>query len=820
MSSVSTDLAAVPADDLFAAYRPLPGVYDEAVQPDGRPREHWRHFAERLRSMGPQAVEERRAYADQYMREAGVSYRFYDQSQAERPFPLSHIPVILPEAEWDQVADGLIERAELLETIVADLYGRGTLVRDGLLPASLVGGNPEFLRPLVGVQPKDGHFLQFYAADLGRGPDGRWWVLSDRTQSPSGAGYALENRVAVSRAFPDAFREIEVNRLARFFQVFRDALGALAAEGSTRVGVLTPGPHNETYFEHVYLARYLGFLLLEGGDLIVRDGRVMVSTVSGPMPVDVLWRRFDSDYLDPLELDASSRIGVPGLVQAVRMGGVALVNAIGTGVLESRALMGFLPELSKALYGRELKLPHVATWWCGQPVEREHVLNHVETLAVAPAMPGIDLAEGNLAVPAASLPENERMAIDATIRSRGDLVVGQELVQLSTTPVWDEGRLVPRPFVVRAYLARDGEGWSVMPGGFCRVADTIDSTAIDTRAINMQRGGRAADMWVVSQAPIPPVTLLPNDDQDYVRRLPSTLPSRSAESLFWLGRYVERAEMLLRLYRAHAVRAAEINAHSNPALEAIETALAEYGIEEGNTIHDRLVETIGQAEASVSAIRDRFSPDAWRTLRTLLEALESTRPGFEVGNRAIQAVTDVLTRLAAFSGLAQENMYRLASWHFLETGRRIERGILIARSAMALRLDDPPFGTLDAMLEISDSLMTHRRRYAASLSIASVIDLVVLDPNNPRSVAFQVEALAEHVDALPGRWPGEPLTALERAVRKLQTDLQTISPSEAGQDFLNDVSWRLGEISNMLGATCFRTAAQSDDSDGQPDGRY
>jgi uncharacterized circularly permuted ATP-grasp superfamily protein/uncharacterized alpha-E superfamily protein len=791
--------------NVFADYRPLPGVRDEAVTADGQPRAHWQQFSGRLAAMGPQIIEERRAYADQYMREAGVSYRFYDQSQASRPFPLSHIPVILPEDEWTTLSEGLIERAELLETIAADIYGRATLVRDGLLPAALLAGNREFLRPLVGVRPQSGSFLQFYAADLGRGPDGQWWVLSDRTQAPSGAGYALENRVAVSRAFPDAFRDIEVNRLAGFFQVFRDALSALTPDYGSRVGVLTPGPHNETYFEHVYLARYLGFLLLEGGDLVVRDGRVMVSTVSGPIPIDVLWRRFDSDYLDPLELDATSRIGVPGLVQAVRSGALSVVNALGTGVLESRALMGFLPQLMQKLYGRDLQLPHIATWWCGQESERAHVLDHLDRLAVAPAMPGVDLAEGNLAVPAASLPEDERIAVEKMIASRGDLVVGQELVQLSTTPSWEDGRLVPRPFVVRAYLARGADGWSVMPGGFCRVADRSEPNGIDTRAISMQSGGRAADIWVISDGPIPPVSLLPQDGERYVRRLASTLPSRSAESLFWLGRYVERAEMLLRLFRAHAVRASEVNAHSNPALEAIETALAEYGIEEGRTIHDRLVETIGQAEAAVSSIRDRFSPDAWRTLRTLLEALEGAEPGFEISNRGIQAITDVLTRLAAFSGLAQENMYRLASWHYLEAGRRIERGILIARSAMALRVDDPPFGTLDAMLEISDSLMTHRRRYAVSLSVASVIDLVVLDPNNPRSVAFQVHALSDHLVEMPGRNPGEPLTALERAVLKLKTDLETAVPDDAGSDFLGDVSARLSDISDKLARTYFRT---------------
>src|SRR5262252_4740283 len=383
-SSAADDVAA-----LVSGYRPLPGIFDEMVDRDGRVRAHWQPLLGLLAGLGPKQLARRFAAADRHLHDSGVFYRVYeDPSGADRPWPLSHIPLLIEPTEWQTLKTGLVQRAELLEAILADAYGPAGLVREGRLPAAVISGNPEFLRPLVGVPPPGGFHLRLYAVDLGRSPDGHWWVLGDRAQAPSGAGYALENRLAISRAMPDIYRELEVERLAPFFQAFQADLSALNRRDDSRVCMLTPGPMNETYFEHAYLARYLGFVLVEGEDLTVRDDGVFIRTVSGLKRAEVLVRRLDADFADPLELNARSRLGVPGLVQAVRDGTVVIANSLGVGVVEARALLSFLPALAPAVLGRELALPNIATWWLGQPAVRDEIVGRLDEMVLASAFLG------------------------------------------------------------------------------------------------------------------------------------------------------------------------------------------------------------------------------------------------------------------------------------------------------------------------------------------------------------------------------------------------------------------------------------------------
>src|SRR5215471_16719172 len=371
-----TDLA-----PLLAGYRPLPGIFDEMVDAEGRMRAHWRPLLAMLARLAPQELTRRFTAADRHLHDSGAFYRVYeDESGAERPWPLSYVPLLIDGSEWQTLKAGLIQRAELLEAVLADAYGRAELVREGRLPAAIIAGNPEFLRPLVGVAPAGGYHLRFYGVDLGRSPDGHWWVLGDRTQAPSGAGYALENRLAISRAMPDVYRELHVERLAPFFQAFQADLSSLSRRDDSRVCVLTPGPMNETYFEHAYLARYLGFLLAEGEDLTVRDNGVFIRTVSGLKRTEVLLRRLDADFCDPLELNSRSRLGVPGLVQAVREGKIVLANGLGSGVAEARGMLAFLPALSGALDGHDLAIPNTATWWLGDPHLRADMRDRLDDL--------------------------------------------------------------------------------------------------------------------------------------------------------------------------------------------------------------------------------------------------------------------------------------------------------------------------------------------------------------------------------------------------------------------------------------------------------
>src|SRR5947207_13781199 len=526
-------------------YARLPGIPDEYIGEDGAPRAAWSRFFDAFAALSPADIERRFASADRHLREAGVTYRAPGET-ADRLWPLSHLPRIMPEADWQQRTTGIAQPAQLLEMVLRDLYGEGRLVAEGAVPAAAIAGSNEYLRSVCGIKPPGGRYLHLYAADVGRGPDGRWWVLSDRTQAPSGAGYALENRLVLSRAFSNLYKSMNVERVAPFFEAFRDALRASADRDEPRIGLLTPGAFSETFFEHATIARYLGFLLVEGDDLAVSGDRVHIRTVAGLKRLDVLLRRVDSNFLDPLELDASSHLGLPGLIDVLRKNGVVVANMPGSGVLEARALLGFLPSLSRRFFDEDLKMPHIATWWCGQKAAREEVLSRLGEVAIEGAYGrGVPGFQSHGPVLAGELAPAERERLRSAINNRGIDYVGQELVRLSTMPVWDQGRITPRPFVLRVFAAATSNGWAIMPGGFCRIAEQLDA-----RAVSMGDGARAADVWVISDKAVSGRTLLPASDTVRIRRIAGVLPSRAADNLFWLGRYLERAEATLRLVRA------------------------------------------------------------------------------------------------------------------------------------------------------------------------------------------------------------------------------------------------------------------------------
>ena len=788
------------ANLLLEAYQPIDGVIDEMVDAAGNPRPVWKKFIASLEALGSEELQKRFARADQYLRDAGVYYRVYDRAGAnEREWPLAHVPLLVDEAEWAGISTGLMQRADLFEAICADIYGENKLVEQGVLPAGLIASSPEYLRPFAGVKPAGGHFLHFCAFELGRGPNGAWWVLGDRMQAASGAGFALENRVATTRALSDIYGEMHVHRLAGFFRRFRDALTAMA-DPTSRVAILTPGPLNETYYEHAYIARYLGIMLLEGEDLTVTNGRLMVRTVSGLTPISVLWRRLDAAFADPLELRADSRIGTPGLAEAIRYGSVTAVNALGSGILETRALLAFLPKISHALRNEELALPSIATWWCGQEAERKHVVDNLDRMMVGPAMSTrLPFEDDNATVLGSSLDEAERADLLARIAADGGGFVGQEAVTLSTTPVFVGGFLEPRPASLRVHLARTPDGWAVMPGGFARVGSSSDATAIA-----MQRGGQAADVWIVSEKPVKQETLLPGDRDGFKRNLPGSLPSRAAENLMWLGRYIERSEDTARILRAYHVRLAETSDAGMPLLSDIRDYLEPFGIDAEAAIPLGLISTLDSAVNSAGRIRDRFSPDGWLALRDLAKTIHKFAEDVAPGDDATRAMTVILRKLAGFSGLLHENMYRFTGWRFLEIGRRLERGIQIAGSLAWLTREDAPDGALDMMLEIGDSVMTHRRQYTARAGRRSVVDLLALDPLNPRSVLFQLERLKEEIGLLPGTGVGGHLSPVAKEVLRMHTMLAIDEPGDLTPEALDALGNDMGGLYNSISAAYFR----------------
>ena len=785
---------------IIADYRLLPGVPDEMIDPSGAIRPGWDKLMAAFDALGPAELAARVERADQYLRDAGVFYRKYDGAEGnERAWPLAHIPLLIAEADWVQISSGLTQRAELLEAIVADIYGNNTLVQEGLLPPEMIAQNSEFLRPLVGVQPVSGHYLHFCAFELGRGPDGSWWVLGDRTQAPSGAGFALENRVATTRALSEIYASLNINRLAGFFRGFRDALFDQARRDGGRVGILTPGQLNETYFEHAYIARYLGLMLLEGEDLVVEDGQVMVRTVAGLKPVSVLWRRLDASFADPLELRYDSHIGTPGMVEALRAGSISMINALGTGIMETRALAAFMPRLCKHLLGTGLELPEIATWWCGQGAEREFVLDNFDQLMIGPAfstqLPFDDLRGTALG---ASMTAEQKADLKTRIATDGGAYVGQEPVRLSTAPVYVDGRLEPRPITLRVYAARTDEGWTIMPGGFARVGSTTDTTALA-----MQRGGQAADVWVLSSKPVEQVSLLPREGEKLVRNAPGNLPSRAADNLIWLGRYAERCEATVRILRAYNARLAELSKPDLPILTHCAALLETLDVDASEAMPQGLLASIDSAVHSAGQIRDRFSPDGWLALTDLQKTAQRFAARIGTGDDATRAMTVLLRKLAGFSGLVHENMYRFAGWRFLELGRRLERAIQMARITSWLTAPEAPDGSVEMLLEIGDSVMSHRRRYSVTAGALSAVDLLVLDPLNPRSMLFQLTELRDQIEALPGGIDDEQLSPCAKLALQIHTDLVIAEASDLTPERLDRLADDVGMLSSLIAAAYF-----------------
>lgn len=802
---------------LLGGYRPLPGVYDEMVDGAGCVRPHWASFIDRLTSEPQGALAQRFAAADRHLKESGVFYRVYDDpAAADRPWPLSHVPLLISPEDWAVIAAGVTQRARLMEALLADVYSGGAVLAQAGVPAALIAGSPDFLRPLVQTGRPPPRQLHLYAADLGRSPSGSWCVLRDRTQAPSGAGYALENRIALSRALPDVFGAFDVERLAPYFDALRAALAQHCQADDAGVCLLTPGPMNETSFEHSYLARYLGFRLVEGSDLMVLGGEVHLRTVGGLKRVSVLLRRIDGDFADPLELNARSQLGVGGLVRAARRGTVILANALGSGLAEARALQAFLPALSESLIGERLLLPNVATWWCGDAAQRDAVLATLDDRVVAPAF-----SRSSSGVPPrgpwvmADMEPAARETLAQAIRRRGADFVGQEVARLATTPVWCEGRLAPHPFVLRVFVAATAEGYAVMPGGFALIGPRQD-----VRALSMQQGARSADVWVLSRGPVAQRTLIPSDAEIVVRRGESVLPSRAADNLFWVARYVARAEATLRLVRALAARASVSRGEVTPDVAGLGEILFRWGAipdsllpgDAGGAAQAALFRSDldGAVPALISAarraglgIRDRFPPDAWRALEDLhayvhTPHLDETVAVFDQASHALRTV-------AAVTGFQLEAMNRVAGWRFLKLGFRIERGLATCRFARQLAhghggAREP----LDLLLELNDCQITYRSRYPFGAAPAPVMDLVLLDDSNPRSLAFQLARLKAHTGKLPVLAPDRKRTPVAVLAGRLHETVSVLDPARIQGDDLLGVENGLMQLSDEISYAFFR----------------
>ncbi|MEH3045626.1 circularly permuted type 2 ATP-grasp protein [Sphingomonas adhaesiva] len=777
----------------------------------------WLAMLEELSAVAGDDLGHARERVQRHAADIGTGFRIIGE-EAERPWPVSPVPLLIEADDWATIERGVVQRAGLLETILADLYGPATLVARGHVPATVVTGSPYYLRPLVGLPPPGGHHLHFVAFDLGRGPSGEWRVLADHLRAPVGAGYALENRLAVSRTLGGLQNRLNVRRHAPFFAAFRAGLAASCHRADPRIGLLTPGRYNPSYAEQAHLARYLGFLLVEGDDLAALEDRLYVRTIGGLKRIDALWRRLDPRLLDPLAFDSHSRIGVPGLIDSWAQGNVVLANAPGAGVLESRAFGAFLPQLSTRLTGADLILPNIATWWCGQPAEAAHVAAELDTLLLSSAFGARTLGlPRDAQVAGTDLTRDERAALLDDMTRRPQDYVGQEVVRLSTMPVVIGDALEPRPFTLRVFAARDADGrWQVMPGGFARIGEHPDP-----RAAVLGEGTWSADVCVHGPDPVAPVSLLPATDSVHVRRNPGTLPSRVADNFFWLGRYLERGEALLAVIRVMLGNSIDADAGAALGAPTVGRLVGEI-VNAGAAPHpDTLrradltqmartaMEAPGDEWQSVAAInaharriaagsRDRLSADMFR----LLDAPFPTHRGM------LDRAGSLQRRYAAIAGLSAEHMGRTAAWRFHDLGRRVERAMAVTRAARAFGMAGASLDDLSTLLDLGNSQISYRQRYLTGIARVPVVDLTLLDPGNPRALAFQVEAIRDHLARLPVLDDDGMAEAQQMEATALHALVSTAQATTLDADLLYEVERRLARVSEAIARRYFLQGAE------------
>ena len=838
------------SNHLLANYRAAPDGFDEMLGASNMPRAHWRAMLANLEQEAPDLMRQRYEMVQRQVRENGVTYNVpADADDRQRPWDLNVLPLILPHEEWSGIEAAVIQRATLLNKILCDAYGEQTILREGLLPPALIHGHAGFLRPCHGVRHHDDIALHFYAVDLARAPDGRWWVVADRTQAPSGAGYALENRAIISPTCPDLLRDLKVQPLAGFFRTMHDSLvhwgRRCAAEGDApaplREGemplivLLTPGPRTASYYEQAYLARYLGLPLVEGGDLTVRDGVVYLKTLAGLHRVHVVMRRVDDEACDPLEL-RSSHLGVAGLTQAARRGNVLIANSLGSSLLESGALLGFLPALSRRLLGEPLKMPSVATWWCGEPAALEAVVANLDRLVIKPSFTQLP----QFAVFGQDLRGAARAEFIAALRANPHNYIAQELVRLSQAPVWQADPapgLQARAVGLRVFACATPHGYVVMPGGLTRVA-----TGPDARVLTMQMGGASKDTWVQARARVAPQRAKKHSitSAELVRE-DTNLSSRMAENLLWFGRHAERCDNTARLLRvalnflfnvrfdqrgaewptveALCIRFHLIGAGTQAAASRPAPTPGQGGATRGESgalpapifsdaeIEDALLLAVvsptvpGLARQQqllhriAGQLHERFSIDNWRALNRMVQsaAIPDGRPS---QSHVMTILDDATASLMTLAGFALDGMTRDLGWRFMSIGRRLERlqfQCVVLRSALAMDEN----GNLEWLLELSDSIITYRARYRAQPEWLPVLDLLLRDETNPRSILFQISG----IQGALGRIAQTHGACGEQLLAPLRDELAALEPGadlNYGNAVLSDLLNRIETASAQL----------------------
>ena len=829
---------AVSQDSFLGGYQPAAKSYNEQIDARGQIRSQWKSLDQDFALIGREGMDRRRSQIRRMVYQNGIAFSAYgDPRVREKHLQLDPIPHLIPSKQWETLSRGLQQRATLLNKLLADLYGPRSLITSGVLPQEVLFRHPHFQLPYCCLLAENKtNYLHLYGAELICSPSGDWWVMADRTDSPGGCGFALENRLAISRAFPNEFRKSNVQRMAPFFMALRNRLKNLSPRNieNPHIAILSAGTGSKSYFEDSFLARYLGYTLVEANDLVVRSGKVMLKTLAGLTQVDVIMRRQQGDQLDPLEMGGSAP-GIAGILQVIREGNVAVASVPGSGLVESPIFMAFMPAISQALMQTDLELPGVATWWAGQTASRELILDRIEELVLLPAFRqrtvlGVDVIPAKLAHPE-EMTREEKIQL---VRENPSDWVAQELVSRSSAAVWDDGELKTGYLSLRTFLVAQEEGWNVMPGGLMRVSDTADEPIL-----NPFEGGGAKDAWVQADDPVELVTLLsdqtPIGSELSMSRGGGYLSSRIANNLCWLGRYLERTDAAARLLREvlsgligeaspaetnelqTLVRALAADGRIDAGLAireisqqmpALDRCLSDFTLD--RTDPNSLRSLVDLIVSQAAGVRERLSADAWRTVQNISSNFESSGPDGREPVDLLDITNELILNLASFSGLASESMTRTHAFRFLNIGRRLERGLQIVGLLQHtfLKRKEMSIELLESVLGISDSVMTYRYRYYANVRCSAVLDLLLADETNPRSLAFQLVELNASLEALPGNSGSNYSEDRRLAMDALHTirmlDIDPISESYVNGDaaplrkLLMKMERRLPDISTAI----------------------
>jgi uncharacterized circularly permuted ATP-grasp superfamily protein/uncharacterized alpha-E superfamily protein len=794
--------------------------------------------------LGPDEISGRDEDMMRLLKENGVTYNIYgDPAGLNRPWTLDIIPFLVSQEEWQVIEAGLLQRARLLDLVLADIYGERRLIRSGILPVDVVYNHAGFLRQCSGIRLPGAHHLVLYAADLARSKDGSIWVVNDRTQAPSGSGYALENRTAMTRVMPELFEGLKVRHLSPYFHSLRNGLNDIAPHGRSnpRIVILTPGSSNETYFEHSYLSSYLGLTLVQGNDLIVKDNHVWLKTMGGLERVDVILRRMDDIYCDPLELKEDSQLGVPGLLQAVRSGNVSIANPIGSGILENPGLMPFLQPIARYFLSEDLLMPTIASWWCGQPKELDYVLAHLPSLVIKKISRS---PTGTSSVDAAALSARQLSELGDRIKAHPSLYVGQEKVDIDSSPALINGKIESRRVLFRSFLVANKHGYQAMAGGLCRTSSDEGNFIISN-----QTGGLSKDAWVLSAEPGRILTVLKEAPERPEMAYIDTLPSHAAENLFWVGRYTERVLGNARFLRTVMQFVAEgnklITESTSQTERSLLVALTRYSytypgfVGEGGEgklgnpwaeLRDVLLNgdragslkfNFLQFHRAIHEVREHWSTDTWRVLRIMDEEFRQDIPLSHHGHlQMLRTLDNLITFIVAFIGLNRESISREQGWILLDVGRKIETSLLLItllRTTLVNRSGDPvEYHLQQSVLMSNESLVNYRYKYRMPITLGLVLDLMLFDPNNPRSLTYQVDRLKVYLKNLPRNQTGYWLTEYERMILEADSllkladkdELTLAGPSDKEyrvlNDFLSKMYGLLSGIPDVISKTYFK----------------